>query len=135
MDTLNTFYNSKLIFDGSNMSDYEASIQFNHQKVDQTTLVCQKDGIDLYLCGCVTIMTPEGLFLAGGMAMGIIFTEVNATKAEFIAFLQGENNEKFKGYEVTSNPWFEWQERGGDTVGDVFDTIPADIATLSTDAP
>ena len=65
------------------------------------------------------------------MAMSIIFTEVNATKAEFIAFLQGVNNEKFDGYEVTSNPWFEWQDRDGQTIGEPVDSIPADISQLT----
>lgn len=131
MNTLNQPYNRKLIFDGSEMSDFEASIQLNHKQVDETSFIFQRDGVDLYLCGCVTLFTEAGLFLTGDMAMSIIFTEVNATKAEFIAFLQGEKNEKFDGYEVTSNPWFEWQDRNGDSVGEPFDSIPADAAHLT----
>ena len=133
MDALNSPYNSKLIFDSKEMSDFEASIQLNHKKEDSSSLICQKYGLDLYLCGCVTIFTPSGMYLAGDMAMSIIFTEVKATKSEFIAFLQGEKNIKFDDYEVTSNPWFEWQERDGETVSGVFDSIPADIASLEID--
>jgi len=131
MDNLNTPYNAMLRFESNYMSDFEASIQLNHKKVDQTSFVCQKDGIDLYLCGCLTVLTSDGEFLVGSGVMAEIYTQVNATKEEVIRFLEGEDNDKFNGYTVKSNPWFEWQDRDGETVGEPIHEIPASIVLLT----
>lgn len=131
MNTLQKLYNTKLKFDADTMSDYEASFQLNHTKVDQSTLICTVDGIDLYLLGCTTISTPRGHFISGDQIIGVIYTDVKATKKELLSFLQGAEISAFEGYEVTGNPWFEWQERDGETVGEVFDEIPVDINELN----
>lgn len=130
MSTQNKPYNPMLKFDSSKMSDFEASIQLNHTKVEQTSFVCAKDGAELFIVGCVKLQTPDGLHITGTDVIKLIYTGIKATKSELLAFLQGEENESFAGYELINNPWFEWQERHGETIGGLIDEIPSDIAEL-----
>jgi hypothetical protein len=129
LNTLNTPYNKMLKFADNVMSDYEASYQLGHTEKDESALICQKDGLDLFLFGCVTIMTPEGRFLVGRDILSIL-AEVNVTSSQIQSFLDGEYNASLIHYSVMSNPWFEWQERDGETNGAVLHEIPSDIDLL-----
>jgi hypothetical protein len=130
MDTQNKPYNAMLRFDSNIMSDFEASIQLNHTKVDQTSFVCAKDGAELFIVGCAKLETPDGLHITGTDIIKLIYTDIKATKVELLAFLQGAENKAFAGYKVINQPWFEWQERHGEVIGEILDEIPSDIAEL-----
>jgi hypothetical protein len=122
-------YHSAITFSGKTLSDYEASILLDHKKVDQSTLIATKYGIDLFLLGCITLTTPEGRFLYGQGVLSLVDDGI-VTKEELISHLQGNDIDALKVYAILNNPWFEWQERDGETVGEVFDDIPADITEL-----
>lgn len=131
MDNLNSEYNKKLSFRSEELSDYEASMLLDHKKEDESSHICMKDGIDLYLFGCITVQSPSGQFVYGKDVMDYLINNAGATRSEVLNYLQGENVDSLLPFTITTNPWFEWQERDGETVGEVFDAIPSDIEKLS----
>jgi len=129
MDTQNAPYTAQLIFDCSSMTDIEASIQLNHKKETDTTAICMKDGVELFVCGTPILTNPKGRVITGTEVMGIIHTEVNATKEELLDFLCF-GNDKFDGYSIVKMPTFQWMERDGASVGEDFGVIPKDLSSI-----
>jgi hypothetical protein len=115
-------YNQALTFEKSTMSDYETSIQLNHKRVDENSLLYSKDGYDLWLCGCITILTPDGQYLFGQLVLDLV-DDLKVTKEQVLNWLCGHEAKEFTEYQVLNNPWFEWQDKSGNTVSEVFDSI------------
>ena len=122
-----------LTFTGNSMSDFEASYQLNHTKPDQSTYIATIDGADLFLFGCTTILTPSGQFLYGKGIAHICEALPEIDKETLFRFLQGEDVPALKAYQVTSNPYFGFEERDGTAIGEPFSDIPADVTQLSPD--
>lgn len=132
MNSLNKPYTKLIKFENKSISNFDASFQLNHKKPDNTSLICMVDGCELFLCGMVSVLTPSGIIIYGSDVLNLIPSTINSTKDALISFLQGNQNHKFDGYHLQTHPYFEWQERDGESIGSIFFEIPSDISLLKS---
>ena len=88
------------------LSDYNLSIQLDHEKPDQVTeLFTIHEKYQFNLVGCTTILTPEGIFIYGESILNLVYDGI-CTKKELYDFLEKNKDIKsLKDYEVNSNPY------------------------------
>jgi hypothetical protein len=103
-------------------SDYQASIDFDHTKADQTTDILVFGDLTLRLCGCVTI-EYEGSFYCGKAGIGNLQTTLGCDPQVILDYLGGEQSPLLGSAIVYSNPWFEWVDASSEAVGDAFGAI------------
>ncbi len=122
---LSTPYREDISFTQATLSDYEATLQLNHTRNDQTTPVCHCGDHTLYLVGCTTLLSPEGQFLSG-QALLAHMKSINVSTSDLISHLQNEQDiEALAEFDVTENPWFAWQSNDdGEMIGEVFSELP-----------
>ncbi len=130
MSTLNQPYHEKLTFTGKSMGSVEASLLLEHKSTTQSTCIGMVDGIDLFLYGCATISTPAGLHLQGKSLLSIADAVDGVDNASILRFLKGESVPELNNYHILSKPWFGFEERDGEEVGEPFHDIPANIQNL-----
>lgn len=120
-----------LTFDGTAMSNIEASFQLNHTKADKSTFIATIEGADLFLFGCTTIQTPSGQLFSGKGIAHIRKAVPSVDKTTLFQFLQGKHVPALTGFSITSRPYFGFHDRDGTAIGKPFNCIPADISQLS----
>ncbi len=105
--------------DNEEASDFDLSIQFNHQKVDEKTkLFTIHNKYEFSVIGCTTVITPDGEYLTGHEILVLIHEKV-CSKNELLRFLeQNEDIKSLNGYTVASNPYISIEDLDDDGSND-----------------
>lgn len=117
---------SNIDFKGKDViDDFRLSIQLNHKTIDESTTIAKYGENTLQLVGCVTIITPNGDYLYGKNINSLVVDGI-CTQKELYAWFDGEDIDCLLEYVITSNPWFEIINEGGDPVVECIEYLSSD---------